>query len=674
VIDLELIKKYFYSSNYLTLSMMYLNKYKHYDNLTIDDLKKYNPGHLGSSLNINFILANLLYFFNSNHLSSKFVIGTGHSGVSLIANQWLNGTLSEYYAEYDITLEGLNNLINDFGISIRSEINPKYPETIYDGGELGYSLGVSYGYATSCCNVDYVPCIIGDGEAETGTLASSWYLNRLLKTKSKVLPIINLNGFKMGSASYFSKLSKDDLNKYFDSLGYDMFYLDVSNDLSIEDSIISMQNILCKVVLSSNPLIVFKAPKGFTIPKVDDFDIENNTISHKNPFADINDINLKLHYLKNILSKYDNIFFSNDGCLDNNFIDKFRVFSVNDISLNINRCLYDCDAGSVINVLENYFVNFLKNNKDVLIFSPDEIYSNKLGKVASYGCFEMLNENVLQALMQGVVQAGNIGIFVGYEGFMPIVSSMVSQYYKYLKQKDVILLDKDLNSVNYILTSIAWENTYSHQNPGFVDELLLKDDKYYNILYPKDSIDLLKCLDKYLYNKNCINVITLGKRCDAKYDNIGDDLDIQIIKDNLNPDLILCATGDYMLKQVMEVYKKFSNEHSNIKVKVIYVTNPSVLSNYSKNSLSSIEFSKYFDENIPVVYLFSGYSGIIKSLLYDRKKYFSVYGYNDGVSCFGSLENNLNSNGLSVNDIYDICYNNINKKVKRRIKVRKSEK
>ena len=202
----NIIKKYFETANSIVISLMYLNQYKNNNYLLPNNIKKYNPGHLGTSLSMNFILSNLYYFLNKKNLTSKIIIGTGHSGVSLITNLWLNGTLEKYNRNYSQNKQGINNLINDFGKIIRSEINPEYPETIYDGGELGYSLPVAFGYSINC-KEDIIPCVIGDGEAETGTISSAWQLNKILNTNNKVLPIINLNGLKMGSPSFLSRMS-----------------------------------------------------------------------------------------------------------------------------------------------------------------------------------------------------------------------------------------------------------------------------------------------------------------------------------------------------------------------------------------------------------------------------------------------------------------------------------
>lgn len=658
-----LIKKYFYISNYLVLSQMYLKEYKRVSELTIDDLKEYNPGHLGSSLGVNFILSNLNYFLNQEKLTSQLIIGTGHSGVSLLTNQWLNGTLSGYYDEYSQNIVGLNNLIKDFGIKIRSEINPQYPDTIYDGGELGYSLPVAYGYAINS-DVDIVPCIIGDGEAETGTISASWYLNKLLDTKSRVLPILNLNGLKMGSGSYLSNLTDDELINYFSSLGYNVDIIDSYKYNNLEDLILRMQESLTNSVKIENPLIIFRAPKGFTIGNLPSYEIENTASSHKNPLINFNDKYEKLEAIKTLLSKYESEIFDKEGNLLSEFSDYFKNIPKKNNNCDIMVPEVDGHKYFInIEYAEQFLVDFLTQNK-TLVFSPDEIYSNKMGKLNSFGCFELLNENVLQGLLQGYVQAGNPGLFIGYEGFMPILSSMIAQYYKFLLQKDRLPIKTSKPSLNYLLTSICWENTYSHQNPGFVDELLLKNDAYYNVMYPKDGNNLLKCLIESLSKKDSINIITVSKRGNKQYQTIDTaNTRIDIMQDCDVPELVLCVTGDYMLGLAYKVADSLG-----IKVRIVYITNPKILDINSKDSLTEEEFDMYFG-NLPVVYLFYGYPNIIKSMLYERNANFNVLGYNDQISAFGGIEQNLDANGLSISSIVDECMNCLeNHKKKKRIK------
>lgn len=646
----EIIKKFFEATNGIVISEMYLNSFENPDTINIQDLSSNNSGHLGTSTSINFILANLYYFLNKNNLKSQLVLGTGHAGVSLMANLWLNGTLEQYDPKYITDRKGLNNLIDDFGKSIRSEINPQYPGTIYDGGELGYSLGVAYGYAIKS-KADIVPCIIGDGEAETGTLMSAWQLAKIIEKDTKVLPIINLNGLKMGSRSYLSRLSDSELENLFKVFGYTPFIVDSHNE-ELLPTISKMQSVLAESLNNENPLIIFKSLKGFTIT-----DFEGTTNVHKNPLQGVSNIE-KLQIIKKMLQAYDLNIFDNNGQLLPIFENFRQPLLTNE------RSEVKPSNLSINTTPDKYLANIIQNN-DGLVFSPDEIYSNRFPECAK-SAIELLNENLLQALYQGYTQAGNFGYYISYESFMPIISSMITQYYKYLKQKELLTNSSSKNSLNYILTSTCWENTYSHQNPDFVNALFEKNDRYYNILYPKDTNSLKKCIDESLSKKDKINVITISKRHDIIYeDSDSSSNEIEIIKECKNPDLILCATGDYMLDVVLEVSEKIKELTPNIKI--IYVTKPQILMPHNFDALESNEFEKYFNKDTPTIYLYCGYASTIKSLLYDRFTDIEVLGYNDGLSIFGNLNNNLKSNEIDVNNVLNICKDkliNNSKKIK----------
>lgn len=668
----DLILKHFYASNYITLCAMYLKEYKKSQNLELEDLKEYNPGHLGSSTGVNFILSNLNYFLKEKNISSKLVIGTGHAGVALLSQLWLNGTMTKYYSKYPQNLTGLNNFIKDFGIEFRSEINFQYPEVIYDGGELGYSLSVSYGYALSE-NVDIIPCIIGDGEAETGALSSSWYLNKIVSTNSKVLPIINLNGLKMSSSSYFSKLSNEEIEKYFTSLGYFPYIVD-TNGKNINNIIEIMQQTLNSAIDKNYPIIIFKSKKGWGMnSENNDFEIEGELISHKNPFSTFTDKEKKLKILKEILEKYDTELFDSDDNLDYNIK---KYFYKNDeiidkkTEVNIpkkNEIEVDYNQSSMLYV-EKYLEEFLSITKS-LIFSPDEIYSNQLGELSGTKCIEMLNEIVLQGLMQGYAMSGNIGFYVSYEGFMPIISSMLEQYWKTLFQIDNSKLERELPSLNYILTSICWENTYSHQNPSFINQFLIKNDKHINILFPKDGNSFIKCINENISKNNCINIITISKRCNIQYKELENyNNRIEILYDNDNIDIVLCAIGDIMLKKILELKEELENKY-NINSRVIYITNPKILDIASKESLTNYQFNNYFPKEVPCLYLFSGYSDIIKSFLYDRERFFHIMGYNDMLNNSGRIEDVLSSNGITIDKLSKKC----NKVLKRTYIERKDD-
>lgn len=639
----DTILKFFKASNALVINGMYLKEYTRPNELSLDCLKGYNPGHLGTSLSINFILANLYYFLHKMNLKSQIVIGTGHAGISLISNLWLNGTL-EKNKMYPKTREGLNHLIRDFGTKIRSEINPEYPDTIYDGGELGYSLGVAYGYAIES-EAQIVPCIIGDGEAETGTLSASWYLSKILNTKSKVLPILNLNGLKMGSKSILSRMSNEELTAYFSSLGYSVTIVDSSKG-NIEESITAMQNAFTNSLDTLHPLIIFKSLKGYTLPVVKEHAYEGDISVHKNPLSSKEEVE-KLEIIKEFLINYDDQIFDESGHL----FPLFDSFTITTPSNMRKPLIKEELLPSNLNP-DEYLAHFLSKNNGI-VFSPDEIYSNQFSECATYS-IEMLNENVLQAMYQGYTQAGNIGYFISYEGFMPILSSMITQYYKFLYQKESREDKTVKHSLNYLLTSTCLENTYSHQNPDFVNALFEKNDFFYNVLYPKDFNNVTRAIQFCQNTTDKINVITFSKRHKRVYQDIAStNLEIETIVASENPSLVLCATGDYMLDQVMEVYELL--KENGISAKIVYVTKPQILSKNSCEALTEEEFRSYFNLDVPVVYLFSGYASAIKALLYGRKGDFTIRGYNDTPCPLGNFYNNVKSNGLSVCDIIDLC-------------------
>ncbi len=633
--DIEIIKNYFYSANKTAISIMYLDSYA-----KDSSLKSYSSGHLGTSMSTNFILANLYYFLNKEKISNQVVVGSGHAGLSLITNLWLNGTLVKYYPKYSLNKEGLNNLIKDFGFIVRSEINPGYPETIYDGGELGYSLATSYGYALNNPDVSLIPCLIGDGEAETGTLNASWQLNKLLELDSKVLPIINLNGLKMTSESFLSLFTNEELINYFKLYGYDVFIVDAHNK-DIDVSIKEMQDALKNSQDVKKPLIIFKSLKGYTLPI-----FEGNPLVHKDPLSSF-DKDKKEKIVRLLWNNYpDNLFDR-----ENNLLSYFSYFQ-NTSPLIKRKNVEDINTN---NNLSTYLKEILSNQKR-LIFSPDEITSNKLGSLKEY-TFELLNENVLQALYLGYAMAGNLGFYISYEGFMPLISSMIMQYDKYLRQKDYYNVNKEIPSLNYILTSTYLENTYSHQNPSFVNNLLLKSDDYYNIIYPVCESDLVKEIEKHKHLKDTLNIYISSKRHQKEY-SLSSMIDI-VIK-NANPDLVLVATGDYMLDVIMEAYHKLKDTY---KIQVVYVKEPKILDIKSRKALTSQEFNYYFPACTPIIYGFMGYPLVINALMSERGVNFTTLGYQDNLS-FGGKDGVLTSNNCNVNDIIEVSKDKVRKRLK----------
>ncbi len=617
--------------NKICVLQNYCNKYVESD-VSIEDLKENSCGHWGNAPAINFLTVHLIDLFKKHNIKSNIVIGTGHAGSSYCANLWLSGNWYKHKNKYPITKDGLNYLINDFGKTIRTEINPQYPTSIYDGGELGYSLAFAYGYAHKS-STKFLPCIIGDGECETSATMSSFQLNRILDEK-KVLPIINLNSYKMSSKSYLSKLTDSELINLFSSFGYSVIickedHEELSN--ALENAYENLQN---------SPLIIFKNKKGAPAINNQYVTIENSLQSHKNPLSAIKNNNLKTNILSEWIKSYGDIFFKNnkvcDDIIDFMSYDFFNQSNKSDV-------VYDYKTDESKSLIEN--LDSFLSNKDIAILSPDEIVSNRFFKTAnSPQLIELLSENVLQGFMQGIVQSNNNCLYITYESFSSIFISMVSQYQKYLKQSEMFhRLDR--KSLNYFFTSTAFENNYSHQNPEFVASLLNKEYKNINIYYPASNQQLKNNIIGSLSSHDCINVITCSKSITFN-EPFSMTNDCEILVNCNNPDLVLCATGDYNLKQILSINELLLKILPELKIKVVYISNLSVLSIQHKNSLSKEVFDKVFDSNCPTIYTYMGYKSVIRNLLYQRNRYFTLFGYEDGSAVTGCVENKFRYNQM----------------------------
>ncbi len=636
--DLEnkfiLHEKCFNFLNKICLSQNYLNKFVD-KNIEIADLKQHSCGHWGNAPAINFLYVHLIDLFKRHNLKANIIVGTGHSGSSVCANLWLSGNWYKTDFRYDLTKKGLSQLISDFGESIRTEINPFYPTTLYDGGELGYSLAFAYGYSY-ICDLDILPCIIGDGECETSTLIASFQLNKLIQNK-KVLPIINLNGYKMTSSTFLSKLSDCELQNFFSTFGYDVIIVECNHsDLSN-----ALEYAFCN--MEKHPLIVFRNKKGFTGLINEKIKIEGDISSHKNPLSHITCDDEKISLLSEWMDKYNDQYFKNDEVIPEirnfmcyKFYDNSKVYDLN-LQYGINK------NKSLVQNLEEFLSNQL--NESITILSPDEIISNKFFKLYDKkNTIEILNESVLQGFAQGIAQSNNNLFYISYEAFIPIITSMVSQYLKYIYQSK-LANRQPKKSLNYFLTSTAFENTYSHQNPEFVASLLNKEYENVNVYYPITNKQLKNTVINSLTSSDCINVITCSKRVTFKT-NFNFKCDYGILYESDYPDIILSATGDYNLNQMISIREILMMYLPYLKIKIVYISNVKKLATRYKNSWSPVKFAKIFNTSHAIIYSYMGYKSVMRNLLSERNKKFIIYGYEDGSCVSGCAENKFRHNGM----------------------------
>ncbi len=573
--ELRKIDEYFRVLNYLSCAQIYLK-----DNpllkreLTLDDIKKKLVGHWGSAPGQNFIYVHLNRVINKYDLNMIYVSGPGHSGQAMISNAYLEGTYSELYPEITEDEEGLKKLCKRFSFpgGTPSHVAPEVPGSINEGGELGYSLAHAYGAILDNPSL-IAACVVGDGEAETGPLAASWQINKLINplTDGVVLPILHLNGYKIANPTILSRISESELKKYFEGLGYHP-YIVAGSDVktmhqkmakTMDEVILEIKDIKNRAKKTKNtnrpiyPMIILKSPKGWTgVKTFNNLDIENSFRSHQVPIpVDAEHVdNLKIleKWLKSY--KIDELFDEN-GKLVKYLKDLApkgnKRMSANPIanggSIMHNLKLHDYtsygltfDGHGLVNasdmyVLGSYLRDVLDNNDNFRIFGPDEALSNRFneafkvtnrkwnaevldsdeylspdGKIID----SVLSEHVCEGLLEGYLLTGRHGIMHSYEAFIRIIDSMVSQHAKWLKMCDEISWRDDISSLNIILTSHCWQqdhNGFTHQDPGFLNHIVTKKANTVRIYLPFDANTLLSCANHILSTKNYINVIVASK-------------------------------------------------------------------------------------------------------------------------------------------------------------------
>lgn len=573
--EFKVLDEYFRVVNYLSCAMIYLKSNALLRKpLEMDDIKKKLVGHWGSAPGQNFIYAHLNRVINKYDLNMIYISGPGHSGQAMVANSYIEGTYNEFYPEVTNDLEGLNKLCKSFSFpgGLPSHVAPNVPGSINEGGELGYSLAHAYGAVLDNPKL-IAACVIGDGEAETGPLAASWQINKLINpiTDGAVLPILHLNGYKIANPTILARISEKELISYFEGMGYHPYIVSGSkvSDMHklmaevMDKVILEIKTIQSKAKLSNNskrpywPMIILKTPKGWTgIKEYNGLKIEGSFRSHQVPInvSDANPDNLKLleKWLKSY--KVDDLFDENGRVIKEirDFVPKKDKRMSSSKYANGGLLLKDLKlpdykdyavkfdghgtvvASDMLN-LGTYLMDVIKKNDNFRIFGPDEALSNRFNDVfkvtnrkwngqllssdeylAANGKVidSILSEHVCEGLLEGYLLTGRHGLMHSYEAFIRIVDSMASQHAKWLKMCKEIPWRSDIASLNYILTSHCWQqdhNGFTHQDPGFINHLVTKKADTVRIYLPIDANTLLSCTNHILQTKNYINLIIASK-------------------------------------------------------------------------------------------------------------------------------------------------------------------
>ena len=574
--NLENIKKFIRAANYLTVSQIFLQ-----DNfllerpLDFEDIKPRLLGHWGSCPGVNHVYAHLLNMqkqldFAKSDLKTAFMLGPGHAFPALQANLFLEETLSKFDINAARNLSGIKYISKNFSWpgGFPSHASPFTPGVILEGGELGYSLSTAFGAVLDNPNL-VITTLIGDGEAETGTIAASWHLNKLIDPVENgvVLPILHLNGYKISGPTIFGLMSDFELIQFFHGAGWEPKIVDEYSaedfDLELSNAFLNAFRDISRIKFGRNnkfirlPMIIMRSKKGSSGVKENNGQkIEGNSLAHQVPLLKVKTDKNELKKLEDWMKsyKFDELFdyergefkeWLNDFLPEsssrigrNRFIDANLNFKELKLPETIEGLGEKSLAMNAVGALLEKV--FEKNPDNFRFFSPDETYSNKLDAIfkatsrswqreikpwekdlAKDGrVTEILSENCLQGLLQGYILTGRHGVLTSYEAFAPIISSMMDQYAKFLAQSKEVKWRGDLASLNYVLTSTGWRqdhNGFSHQNPSFIDEVLRRENGIGQIFLPADDNSAVVSISKMLKSRNNINVLVAGKTPEPRY-------------------------------------------------------------------------------------------------------------------------------------------------------------
>ncbi len=576
--SLERMHAYWRAANYLSVGQIYLmaNPLLR-EPLTLQHVKPRLLGHWGTTPGLNFIYVHMNRVIKERDLKVIYVAGPGHGGPGIVANAYLEGTYSEVYPHISRDEAGLRRLFKQFSFpgGIPSHVAPETPGSIHEGGELGYSLAHAYGAAFD--NPDLlVCCVIGDGEAESGPLATSWHSNKFLNPihDGAVLPILHLNGYKINNPTVLARIPHRELEELLRGYGYNPYFVEGDDPTlmhqlmaSTLDQIFSdIKEIQTQARSSGHferpswPMIVLRSPKGWTGPKVvDGLPAENSWRSHQVPFGDLATKPEHLKLLEQWMKSYKpEELFDNAGTLRPELAELAprgdrRMSAVPDTNGGLvirDLLMPDFESyavkvpkpgavdGEATRVAGSFLRDVIKKNegrRNFRLFGPDETASNRLGSVfettsrvfegellktddhqAQDGrVMEILSEHMCQGWLEGYLLTGRHGLFNCYEAFIHIIDSMFNQHAKWLKTTKGIPWRRPIASLNYLLTSHVWRqdhNGFSHQDPGFIDHVINKKADVIRVYLPPDANTLLSVTDHCLRSRHYVNVIVAGKQ------------------------------------------------------------------------------------------------------------------------------------------------------------------
>ena len=706
---LEKMHAYWRAANYLSVGQIYL-----FDNpllkvpLSIEHIKPRLLGHWGTTSGLNFLYVHLNRLIQQQDLNMIYVTGPGHGGPALVANTYLEGTYSELYPTVSQDEAGLKKLFTQFSFpgGIPSHVAPEVPGSINEGGELGYSLAHAYGAAFD--NPDLiVACVVGDGEAETGPLATAWHSNKFLNPvhDGAVLPILHLNGYKIAGPTVLARISHEELDALFRGYGYTPHFVEGDDPetmhqlmaATLEAAIAEIKRVQHEARTHGQtmrplwPMIILRSPKGWTGPQeVDGKPMEGAAASHQVPITEFRKTPEHIGILERWMKSYrPEELFDHNGRLIPELAELAprgeRRMGANphanggillrDLQLPDFRdyAVAVPEPGGVLAESTQVQGTFIRDvfrlnasARNFRVFSPDEAASNRWGPVfeVTDRCsmatilptdnhvdtdgrvLEMLSEHQCQGWLEGYLLTGRHGFFSCYEAFIHIVDSMFNQHAKWLDVTRDIPWRRPIASLNYLLTSHVWRqdhNGFSHQNPGFIDQVMNKKGEIIRVYLPPDANTLLSVTDHCLRSRHYVNVIVAGKQPQPQW--LGMDAAVRHCSAGLGiwewasndkdeePDVVMACCGDVPTLETLAAVEILREHFPALKVRVINVVDLMRLQPPSAHphGLSDHDFDVLFTKDRPVIFAFHGYPALIHRLTYRRTNHrqMHVHGYNE---------------------------------------------
>ena len=728
---LNKLDAYWRAANYISVGQLYLK-----DNpllrrpLKASDVKVKPIGHWGTIAGQNFIYAHLNRVINKYDLNMFYVEGPGHGGQVMVSNSYLDGSYTEIYPDITEDEAGMKKLFKRFSFpgGVASHAAPETPGSIHEGGELGYSISHATGAILD--NPDLiVAAVVGDGEAETGPLATSWQSNKFINpiNDGAVLPILDLNGFKISNPTILSRESNENLQKYFEGMGWHPIFVEGDDPeklhplmaQALDQAIEEIKAIQANARQNNDaslpvwPMIIFRAPKGWTGPKTwDNVPIEKSFRAHQIPIpVDQNDMQhadalvawlesyrpeelfdengtLKAE-IKAIAPKGDKRMaanpHTNPGKLIRDLVKPdFRNYAV-DTTIKGQTVAQD------MTVLGTYLEDVVKENaanKNFRIFGPDETMSNRLAPLfketnrqwlspikepndeflAPAGRFidSQLSEHQDEGFLEGYVLTGRHGFFASYEAFLRVVDSMLTQHFKWLRKAKEQPWRTSVPSLNVVATSTVFQqdhNGYTHQDPGILGHLADKKPEFIREYLPADANSLLAVFDKVLNDRDKINLIVSSKHPRQQFYSAAEakelvDKGLKIIDwastdKNAKPDVVIAAAGTEPNLEALAAISILHEKLPDLKIRFINVVDLLKLRSpkVDPRGLSDAEFDAYFTKDVPVIFAFHGYEGLIRDIFFERHNHnLSIHGYREN----GDITTPFDMRVLNQMDRFDL--------------------